>query len=1071
MQFCWSKESSTDISNHENLLGSFSICEIHNHSQAPGFTTVTPEKSRYSIKKNGFLSLVFFRVKEYSVVKFNIFFTSDGVTSMSLFSKIKSSLKGPTIEEIEADTPFTYSLAETLKEFDGHVVEKTPPVTIPAPSSNNYIHYQMAPITNKILATQSLREVITTLTGDLMNLFDCELVTIFGLDRQKRQIYSRNFQWKLKDEIRLNISMKSLAGFVAATGKILQIKDAQNSKELASYHPSLKLDDTWDGKFQFKTRSVLAVPLSHNKQLMGVLELINKKTESAFTAMDLRMAKEISLTLGRALMRAEVEELENELKSTVHSIHSAKSPDEIFIECQESLLQLFSAQFVTIYAVDFDSQEIYSKYKTGDSIQEIRLPISCESIAGFVASKHQQVNIPDVYDDLLLKELHPDLNFDKSWDKKTGIKTRSILASPLMYENQIMGVLQIANKPTFNKYDEKTIASVSNTIGLALFNQRKKQDSERTTFSYLVDRSLLSREELRKAITTARIENREIENILLDEFKLKRSDIGKSLELFYKTPYTGYPPSSSTTLSEEEKNLCIKSFNNNSECVLLEIKDHSAKVLMPDPSDQKLIEEIKKTLARETLEINVGLKADILDYIADYSTASPSEPLKNTAIQPDSTDTITPEPTPTKQLESLDDLLEEEPEIEIALEEVPPSPLPYIETNQIAKDLVNEMLADAHEKNASHIHVEPGLKNESSQIRFRIDGVCRLYKELPEKSQQMVLALFKGMSKKAKAAGDTESVRFKIGNEELEYSLVFVSLPGSKEELIIRSRSNVKFISLERMGIASRNLNIIQRNISLPHGLIIVAGTAGAGKTVTLHSLLDRINIPEKKIWTAETSIEIVQKGLRQVQMEGSFADIRNIFMQADPDVIMVEEMQDSEACEAVLDSSSRGYLTFSSVHANSAPLAIERLLSLTSEPRGLAESLTLVIAQQLVRTLCRNCKEDYHPSEEEFNFLVSEYGEKDFPKLGLEYGSFLTFKRPMGCKMCNESGFSGRTALHEVLEVTPKIKRLIRCKGDIEEIRKQAQKEGMTTMKQDAIVKVLKGTCDLKHAFSHFQS
>ena len=383
---------------------------------------------------------------------------------MSLFSKIKSTLKGrPITEQAEDDTPFTYSLAETLKAFESTVTEKSTPKATPAPSNNNYIEFQLAPLTNKILATQSLKEIISTLTADLKDLFDCEMVTIFGLDRKNRQIYSRNFQWKLKNEIRLNISMNSLAGFVAATGKILNVKNANNPQELEGYHPDLRLDNTWDGgKSKFKTSSVLVVPLSHNKQLMGVLELRNKKSDSAFTTMDVRMAKEVSLTLGHALMRAEVEAVENELKAAAHSIHSAKSTDEIFLECKDLLLQLFSAKFLTIYMVDFDTNEIFSKYKTGDSVKEIRLPISCASIAGFVAVEHQLVNIADVYDDEQLKKVHPDLVFDKSWDRKSGVRTRSILASPLMYENELMGVLQIANKPTFNKYDEKTIQQARN---------------------------------------------------------------------------------------------------------------------------------------------------------------------------------------------------------------------------------------------------------------------------------------------------------------------------------------------------------------------------------------------------------------------------------------------------------------------------------------------------------------------------------------------------------------------------------------------------------------------------------
>jgi len=1005
---------------------------------------------------------------------------------MSLFSKIKSTLKGrPLTEQAEDDIPFTYSLAETLKEFESTATEKSTPTVAPSPSNNNYIEFQLAPLTNKILAAQSLKEIISTLTADLKDLFDCEMVTIFGLDRKNRQIFSRNFQWKLKNEIRLNISMNSLAGFVAATGKILNVKNANNPQELEGYHPDLKLDNTWDGgKSKFKTRSVLVVPLSHNKQLMGVLELRNKKSDSAFTPMDIRMAKALSLTLGHALMRAEVEIIENELRATAHSIHSAKSTDEIFLECQELLLQLFSAKFLTIYMVDFDTNEIFSKYKTGDSVKEIRLPISCASIAGFVAVEHQLVNITDVYDDEQLKKVHPDLVFDKTWDRKSGVRTRSILASPLMYENQLMGVLQIANKPTFNKYDEKTIASISSTLGLALFKQLKKQEAKRTKYSFLVDNNLITPDELKQAIATARNENRDIEAVFLDDFKLKRSDIGKSLELFYKTPYISYPPANSISLGEDAR-LFYKNNASNIEWALLALGSDSAKVLVPDPSNQKLIEQIKQLLERENLEIQVGLKADINDYLAHYSLTEKSEP----AIQIEPVAEEAQEVADDEELEespvsgeigALDDLLEEEEdtseEVELdVLHDKNTSSLPFFNTHSLAEEIVTEMLFDGHEKNASHIHIEPALKNSPALIRFRIDGVCRIYKELQEKNHEIVVAFLKEMSANTKRAGDIEgTLRLNKRDEEIVYSLLTVPVHCGKEEIILRSRSNVKLIPLERMGLASRHLNIIQNNISKPHGLIVVAGHAGAGKTVTLQSLLAQINVSEKKIWTAETSIEIAQKGLHQVVLANEpgkrFADLSSVFMEADPDVIMVGEVNDRATFNAALESASRGFLTIIAVHANSASTAVEHLMSFTRDSRKLAEALTLVIAQQLVRTLCKNCKEDYQPSEDAFNSLVQEYGENDFPKLGLEYGAFLTLKKPMGCQMCNESGFSGRVALHEVLEVSPKIKRLIRCKSDVEEIRKQAQRDGMTTMKQDAIMKVLKGTCELKHAFSHFQ-
>ena len=217
--------------------------------------------------------------------------------------------------------------------------------------------------------------------------------------------------------------------------------------------------------------------------------------------------------------------------------------------------------------------------------------------------------------------------------------------------------------------------------------------------------------------------------------------------------------------------------------------------------------------------------------------------------------------------------------------------------------------------------------------------------------------------------------------------------------------------------------------------------------------------------------MEITQKGLRPVQMLPKigldFARAMRSFLRGDPDVIMVGEMRDVETCSVGLEASLTDHLVFSTLHTNSAPETIIRLLDMRMNPLNFSDALLLIIAQRLVRTLCKECKEDYQPSQKEFEILAREFGLEDFKKLGIPYSNSLRLKKPVGCNQCSDTGYSDRTGLHEVLEGTDEIKRMIMNKSLIEDIRIQAMKEGMTTLKQDGILKVFKGDCDLKQVLA----
>jgi type II secretory ATPase GspE/PulE/Tfp pilus assembly ATPase PilB-like protein len=255
--------------------------------------------------------------------------------------------------------------------------------------------------------------------------------------------------------------------------------------------------------------------------------------------------------------------------------------------------------------------------------------------------------------------------------------------------------------------------------------------------------------------------------------------------------------------------------------------------------------------------------------------------------------------------------------------------------------------------------------------------------------------------------------------------------------------------------------------ISKPYGLILCVGPTGSGKTTTLHAALHHINRPDKKIWTAEDPVEITQYGLRQVQVQPKigfdFAAAMRSFLRADPDVIMVGEMRDYETAKTGVEASLTGHLVFTTLHTNSAPETIVRLLDMGIDPLNFADALLGILAQRLVRTLCNSCKEMYHPTKEEYDEIIESYSETAFEKLNMPYNDNFKLFRPKGCDLCDKTGYKGRMGIHELLIATEDIKRMVQKHATVELMREQAMKEGMTTLLQDGILKALKGSTDFK--------
>jgi transcriptional regulator with GAF, ATPase, and Fis domain len=340
---------------------------------------------------------------------------------------------------------------------------------------------------------------LLSLTKNLKLLFNCEEATLFALDEPKRELFTKNFHQEGFPEIRLDISVKNIAGFVAATGKPINIKDVKDSQELSQYHKQLTYDSSWDKKLNKNTTSMIVIPLPLNKKLVGVMEIINKKGEQGFGQEDFFKAKAIAPIMGMAIakLRDKGKEPSNGGSPTqerqIHvlsqMIHSSNNFEDLLKRLKEPLLKYFEAEAVTIYGVDEDRKEIYSKVTYGNKLGKIRVPISSKSVAGYVAMVKKMVNIQDIKDLGKTRILHPKLVFDDSWEKAAGVSTKSMMTLPLVHGSHLKGVLQLVNKKDkgyFSARDERTGFLVAQALALALYNQKKnepaivKEEVERT---------------------------------------------------------------------------------------------------------------------------------------------------------------------------------------------------------------------------------------------------------------------------------------------------------------------------------------------------------------------------------------------------------------------------------------------------------------------------------------------------------------------------------------------------------------------------------------------------------------
>lgn len=399
--------------------------------------------------------------------------------------------------------------------------------------------------------------------------------------------------------------------------------------------------------------------------------------------------------------------------------------------------------------------------------------------------------------------------------------------------------------------------------------------------------------------------------------------------------------------------------------------------------------------------------------------------------------------------------------------------------------LVNKIILDAHESGASDIHVEPGPDRSPTRIRLRRDGVLGDYAELPAKFRAALVSRLKIMAnldiseRRKPQDGKIDFSRF--GPAKLELRVATIPTVNGLECVVLRLLAAAEPLPAEKLGLEPKVLAQVRYLAERPHGLLLVAGPTGSGKTTTLHSIISMINTPERKIWTAEDPVEITQDGLSQVHVNrkvgATFAGVLRSFLRADPDVIMIGEMRDRETAETAVEASLTGHLVMSTLHTNSAPETVTRLLDLGVDPFSFGDSLLGVLAQRLVRRVCAECATPVALTDEGAERIAAEYAEgtaldprgvlAGWRERHSREGGRLAIFRGSGCDACSGSGYRGRVGVHEFMPVTPALRKLVHRRAESDAIRAQAVAEGLRTLRQDAIDKVLMGLTTLEQARS----
>lgn len=713
------------------------------------------------------------------------------------------------------------------------------------------------------------------------------------------------------------------------------------------------------------------------------------------------------------------------LKEIVQKYHSL---DIAFERIEEIILEAFNAQRMSIFQHRSHYKDLVSRYKTGDDILEIKVPINTHSIAGYVAISKEPTVVNNPYSTKALSLINSSLMFEPKYDKLLHLRTENLLCVPIMHGEVLLGVIEVLNKDLegFQEYDKELALTFAEIIGEAY---KYELGGTKKPFDYLMhigaaSADLLSKfslgSDISEAVHELKMKDRISERLIYD-----------ALSVHFQVPFVGFSPRK-YKLDQNNTKLSLSYLKRNHVVILRDALNNLI-VSMYEPHNFALLSEIENALGTQDYHLALSMPHQILRYLenTDADTA-PLEINKSTKALKLKKQALDPNAS--------------ESESGITL-------------------LVSNILADAKRLNASDIHIDPEIKRDTL-VRMRVDGVVRDISEIPAAQHSAIVARLKIMAElniAEKRLPQDGKLNFNLSNENIEVRVATIPTVAG-EGMVLRILAGNDAIPIEKLNLAKHNINKMRKMLLVPNGVILVVGPTGSGKTTTLHAILGVLNTPEKKIWTAEDPVEITQYRLQQVQVNPrigfTFAKALRSFLRADPDVILIGEMRDKETANAGIEASLTGHLVLSTLHTNSAPETITRLLDLGIDPVNFSDSCVGILAQRLIRTLCQDCKEEYIPSEIEVDFIHRYYGEKYVSELNFTPQTSLC--RANGCQQCDNTGYKGRTGVHELLSMTPELRGLIYKGSSIPEIKMQAMQDGMRTLVQDTILKVITGEADL---------
>ena len=762
-----------------------------------------------------------------------------------------------------------------------------------------------------------------------------------------------------------------------------------------------------------------------------------------------------------------------QLHQVTARIHDTENLEQIMLEASQDICKLLNADRLTLYVVNDDRSAIISKIKTGlNSSSDLKLPISPQSLAGYAAFSGKSLNVPDVYDDEALKLIHPQLTFLKVVDKRSGYRTKQMLVAPILEGNTLHGVLQVINNKSdepFGELEVDGVAELCKTLATAI-RQRVKDAAggggvrrKVTKYDGLLTDGLLSEDELNQCIHDAREEGRPVELMLVSKFKIRPQQIGLSLSKFFNVPYE--PFNAGRIRAEMLQGALKREFVIEQGWIPLEESPEGLVVMCTDPEAVRGSRVVPQVFPRITkFAYHVTTLTEFQETLAQlFGVSAESGSIDDLLADMDGG--------------PIDDGSSEASSLESAAAD-----------NELVK-FVNKVIIDAYHQKVSDIHIEPMPGKFKTGIRFRIDGSLVPYVEVPAHFRQAMVTRLKIMcdldiSERRKPQDG--KIKFKkYGPLDIELRVATIPSAGGVEDVVMRILAAGEPIPLEKLGLTPHNKERLEATVSKPYGLFYVCGPTGSGKTTTLHSILKFLNTPDTKIWTAEDPVEITQKGLRQVQINKKagidFALIMRAFLRADPDIIMVGESRDKETVSMGVEASLTGHLVFSTLHTNSAPESITRLMDMGMDPFNFADALLGILAQRLAKKLC-DCKTSYFPDAEELRLFAAEYAEelrhskawkvdyaaesKKMVDKWIEIygeGGKIKLYKSVGCDKCNKTGYKGRVGLHELLVATDDVKKLIQERARVAELFSAAVEGGMHTLKMDGMEKIMMGLTDLK--------